>query len=256
MDDAKGRVLDSLTEKRERLETLYDFSLMQGGGQICGRLVAGEDAAALDRVLAEYEAETASRFAETGRAPLLYAVGDGNHSLATAKTCWEALKAQDPSLAGSQHPARYAMVELQNIRDAEQKFEPIHRLLLDVSKGALLQALEPVCAEGGYPVEWIAGGQRGTITLDPACGALPVAILQPVLDRFLREHGGRIDYIHGDDTAAELAQREDAVALLLPNISKDDFFRGIVMDGVLPRKTFSMGHSQEKRYYLECRRIK
>ena len=145
MDDAKGRVLDSLTEKRERLETLYDFSLMQGGGQICGRLVAGEDAAALDRVLAEYEAETASRFAETGRAPLLYAVGDGNHSLATAKTCWEALKAQDPSLAGSQHPARYAMVELQNIRDAEQKFEPIHRLLLDVSKGALLQALEPVC---------------------------------------------------------------------------------------------------------------
>ena len=108
----------------------------------------------------------------------------------------------------------------------------------------------------GYPVEWIAGGQRGTITLDPACGALPVAILQPVLDRFLREHGGRIDYIHGDDTAAELAQREDAVALLLPNISKDDFFRGIVMDGVLPRKTFSMGHAQEKRYYLECRRIK
>ena len=255
MDDAKGRVLDSLTEKRERLETFYDFSLMQGGGQICGRLVAGEDAAALDRVLAEYEAETASRFAETGRAPLLYAVGDGNHSLATAKTCWEALKAQDPSLAGSQHPAHYAMVELQNIRDAEQKFEPIHRLLLDVSKGALLQALEPVCAEGGYPVEWIAGGQRGTITLDPACGALPVAILQPVLDRFLREHGGRIDYIHGDDTAAELAQREDAVALLLPNISKDDFFRGIVMDGVLPRKTFSMGHAQEKRYYLECRKI-
>ena len=107
-----------------------------------------------------------------------------------------------------------------------------------------------------YPVEWIAGGQRGTITLDQACGALPVAILQPVLDRFLRAHGGHIDYIHGDDTAAELAQREDAVALLLPNISKDDFFRGIVMDGVLPRKTFSMGHAQEKRYYLECRKIR
>ena len=256
MDDAKGRVLDSLTEKREKLEKLYDFSLMQGGGQICGRLVAGEDAAALDRVLTEYEAETSARFAETGRAPLLYAVGDGNHSLATAKTCWEALKAQDPSLAGSQHPARYAMVELQNIRDAEQKFEPIHRLLLDVSRGELLQALAPVCAEGGYPVEWIAGSQRGTITLDSACGALPVAILQPVLDRFLREHGGRIDYIHGDDTASELAQRENAVAFLLPNISKDDFFRGIVMDGVLPRKTFSMGHAQEKRYYLECRKIR
>jgi hypothetical protein len=256
MDDEAGAVLDSLTAARDDLPLVYDFPLMQGGGRIVGRLVSGEAAHAFDRAVADYEARTVLRFAETGRAPLLYAVGDGNHSLATAKTCWEALKAQDPSLAGSQHPARYAMVELQNIRDAEQKFEPIHRLLLDVSKGALLQALEPVCAEGGYPVEWIAGGQRGTITLDQACGALPVAILQPVLDRFLREHGGHIDYIHGDDTAAELAQREDAVALLLPNISKDDFFRGIVMDGVLPRKTFSMGHAQEKRYYLECRRIK
>ena len=255
-DDREDHILSACEQKKDALPLLYDFTLMQGGGRITGRLLSGADAEDVLAAVGAYEREAVERYASQGLAPLLYAVGDGNHSLATAKTCWEALKAQDPSLAGSQHPARYAMVELQNIRDAEQKFEPIHRLLLDVSKGALLQALEPVCAEGGYPVEWIAGGQRGTITLDPACGALPVAILQPVLDRFLREHGGRIDYIHGDDTAAELAQREDAVALLLPNISKDDFFRGIVMDGVLPRKTFSMGHAQEKRYYLECRKIR
>ena len=256
MDDESGRVLDSLTEKRDGLEAVYDFDLMQGGGNIRGFLISGEDAAALDEALEIYEAGTRERFAATGKAPLLYAVGDGNHSLATAKTCWEALKAQDPSLAGANHPARYAMVELQNIRDESQKFEPIHRLLLDVPVDELLKEIEPLCAAGGYPIDYIAGGRRGTFSLDPGRGALPVAILQPFLDRFLREHGGRIDYIHGADTAAQLAQGENAAALLLPNISKDDFFRGIVMDGVLPRKTFSMGHAQEKRYYLECRKIR
>ncbi len=255
-DDETGRVLDSLTEKKDRLEKIYDFTLMQGGGHIAGYAVQGQDAAAFDAVLAACEAETAARFAATGRAPLLYAVGDGNHSLATAKSCWEALKAQDPALAGTKHPARYAMAELQNIRDASQKFEPIHRLLLDVSADDLLREADSICAPGGYPIVWHAEGRQGTLTLDPALGELPVAILQPFLDRWLKTHGGRIDYIHGEDAAVSLAQRENALAFLLPNISKGDFFRGIVMDGVLPRKTFSMGHAQEKRYYLECRKIR
>ena len=255
MDDAQSKVLDSLEQKRDRLTTLYDFELMQGGGRITGRLVDGEGAAELDALLDAYEQETKQRFAVTGRAPLLYAVGDGNHSLATAKTCWEALKAQDPTLAGSDHPARYAMVELQNIRDEEQKFEPIPRLLLDIDPDALLREADSICAPGGFEIEWISGARRGTLTLDRRLGELPVAILQPFLDRYLKEHGGRIDYIHGADTAAALAQTAGSMALLLPNISKDDFFRSIVMDGVLPRKTFSMGHAQEKRYYLECRRI-
>ena len=104
-------------------------------------------------------------------------------------------------------------------------------------------------------MDWYAGERRGTLSLDPARGELPVGILQPFLDRYLKEHGGKIDYIHGDETAARLAESENALAFLLPKISKEDFFRGIVMDGVLPRKTFSMGHALEKRYYIECRRI-
>ena len=255
MDDASGTVLDGLEAKKESLPTVYDFDLMQDGGHITGRLVQGADARALDAAIAGYETETAARFAETGRAPLLYAVGDGNHSLATAKTCWEERKAALPSLAGAEHPARYAMVELQNIRDDAQRFEPIHRLLTDVPVKKLLERAAVICAAGGMPVDWQAGERQGTLFLDRARGTLPVAVLQPFLDAFLRNGTGRIDYIHEEETARGLAGQKGAAAFLLPGISKEDFFRGIVMDGVLPRKTFSMGHAQEKRYYLECRKL-
>ena len=255
MDDAEGAVLDGLEQGKAELPTLYDFDLMQGGGHITGRLVSGAAAESFRAAVERYEAETAARFAGTGRAPLCYAVGDGNHSLAAAKTCWEALKTANPVLAGTRHPARYAMVELQNIRDEAQKFEPIHRLLFDVPVDRLLSDITAVCAPGGTPVDWQAGQRQGMIFLDTASGALPVAVLQPFLDSFLKEQSGAIDYIHGEETAAALAGQKNAISFLLPNISKEDFFRGIVMDGVLPRKTFSMGHAQEKRYYLECRRI-
>ncbi|MBR7074001.1 MAG: DUF1015 domain-containing protein [Oscillospiraceae bacterium] len=255
MDDAEGAVLDSLEESREELPAIYSFELMQGGGHIEGRLVSGAAAEALSAAVARYEAQTAARFAQTGKAPLFYAVGDGNHSLAAAKTCWETLKAQRPELAGTHHPARYAMVELQNIRDESQKFEPIHRLLIDVPVDRLLEKITSICAPGGTPVDWQAGERQGMIILNTASGALPVAVLQPFLDAFLKEQGGAIDYIHGEETAAQLAGQKKAISFLMPNISKEDFFRGIVMDGVLPRKTFSMGHAQEKRYYLECRKI-
>ena len=250
MDDASGRVLDSLEKKKAALPQVYRFSLMQGGDEVEGRLVE-----ALDAALEAYEQDTRERFAETGKAPLLYAVGDGNHSLAAAKTCWERLKQARPELAGTQHPARYAMVELQNIRDACQKFEPIHRLLTDVPVNKLLLAAKDVCGPGGLLVDWQAGERQGTLFLDKGKGTMAVAILQPLLDRFLHESGGSIDYVHEEDTAVRLAKRIGSIAFLMPKISKDDFFRGIVMDGVMPRKTFSMGHAWEKRYYLECRRI-
>lgn len=255
IDDEDGGVLDGLEQSKTELPQLYAFDLMQGGGHITGRLVSGTAADKLRTALDRYEARTADRFADTGKAPLCYVVGDGNHSLASAKTCWEALKAANPALAGTKHPARYAMVELQNIRDESQKFEPIHRLLIDVPVDKLLSEVTSVCAPGGTPVDWQAGQRQGMVFLDTASGALPVAVLQPFLDAFLKEQSGAIDYIHGGETAAALARQKNAISFLLPSISKADFFRGIVMDGVLPRKTFSMGHAQEKRYYLECRKI-
>ena len=255
MDDAEGLVLDTLEARKAELPLLYDFELMQGGGRIKGRLVRGKDAEALGAALAVYEEESARRFEDTGKPPLLYAAGDGNHSLAAAKNCWEALKQADPAVAGTRHPARYAMVELQNIRDEVQRFEPIHRILTGVDIAHVLREAAEVSAPGGIPVDWVTGEQQGTIFLDPELGELPVDALQRFLDRYLREHGGKIDYIHGAETAIKLSKGLEAICFLLPEFSKEELFRAIVLGGVLPRKTFSMGHPQEKRYYLECRRI-
>ena len=255
MDDASDVVLGSLEKRKEELPLLYTFNLMEGSGRIEGRLVRGEDAAALDAALAAYETETAARFAETGKAPLFYAVGDGNHSLAAAKTCWEALKEKNPALAGTAHPARYAMVELDNIRDEAQRFEPIHRLLTGVDTEELLHEAEAASAPGGHAVDWVAGKRQGTVFLDPELGVLPVAALQRFLDRYLRSRSAQIDYIHDEETAVSLAQGLERMSFLLPDFPKEALFRSIVVDGVLPRKTFSMGHAQEKRCYLECRRI-
>ena len=254
-DDREDHILSACEGRRDALPLLYDFTLMQGGGRITGRLLSGADAEDVLAAVGAYEREAVERYASQGLAPLLYAVGDGNHSLATAKTCWETLKRQNPALAGSDHPARWAMVELQNIHDASQQFEPIHRILTGISPAALLEGLSTRCAPAGHEVRWAAGERSGTVTLSRALGELPVAILQPFLDRWLEKRGGKIDYIHGDEVALELARQDDALAFLLPNISKADFFPGIVKGGVLPRKTFSMGHAQEKRYYLECRKI-
>ena len=254
-DDAEHRLLETLEDRKSSQEKLYDFDLMQGGGHIAGWLCSGEAAAAFDAALADYERATAAHYEACGKAPLLYAVGDGNHSLATAKTCWEARKAHDPALAGTGHPARYAMVELENIHDASQQFEPIHRILRGIDVDDFLAAAADLCAPSGYEIRWFSGTRQGALTLDPMRGELAIAILQPFLDAYLKSHGGEIDYIHGEDVVKSLAAQPDTVGLLLPGIAKGDFFRGIAFDGVLPRKTFSMGHAQEKRYYLECRAI-
>ena len=255
MDDTKGVVLDWLEAKRASLPLLYSVELMQGGGHIEGRLVRDTDAADLGVRIESYEAESAAHFYNMGKKPLLYAVGDGNHSLAAAKTCWEALKLREPEVVGTAHPARFAMVELQNLRDDCQKFEPIHRVLTEVSTRALLNEAEDICAPGGLPVDWQAGERQGMLFLDRARGEMQAAIRQPLLDRYLKDHKGKIDYIHEEETALMLSRKADAIAFLLPAIKKDGFFRSIAAGGVLPRKSFSLGHAQEKRYYIECRRI-
>ncbi len=255
MDDEEDGVLGWLEGRRASLPLLYSVDLMEGGGHIEGRLVRDTDAADLEVRIENYEAESAARFYAMGKEPLLYAVGDGNHSLAAAKTCWEALKLRSPEVVGTNHPARFAMVELQNIRDNCQKFEPIHRVLTEVSTRALLNEAEDICAPGGLPVDWQAGERQGMLFLDRARGEIQAAILQPLLDRYLKDHKGRIDYVHEEEAALKLSRKADAIAFLMPTIKKDGFFRGIAMGGVLPRKSFSLGHAQEKRYYIECRKI-
>ena len=257
-DDHEKKLIEPVASKKDGMKKLYDFELMEGGGRIRGWLVADEDARAFDAALTEYCEHVAEKYTGLPGVPMVFAVGDGNHSLATAKSCYEELKAAHPGEDLSRHPARYALVELENIHDEAQVFEPIHRVVVNTEPEKLLAALQDYCAPGGYPVQWYSGDRTGTVTLDPARSELPVGVLQAFLDKYLKEdkQPGEIDYIHDDDALIALAKQDKAIGFLLPAMEKSSLFRGVIRDGALPRKTFSMGHSREKRYYLEGRRIR
>ena len=186
-DDHEKKLIEPVAAKKDGMKKLYDFELMEGGGRIRGWLVADEDARAFDQALTEYCAHVAEKYTGLPGVPMVFAVGDGNHSLATAKSCYEELKAAHPGEDLSEHPARYALVELENIHDEAQVFEPIHRVVVNTEPEKLLAALQDYCAPGGYPVQWYSGDKTGTVTLDPARSELPVGVLQAFLDKYLKE---------------------------------------------------------------------
>ena len=256
-DDHDKVLIEPIAAKKDELTALYDFQLMEGGNRIAGWLVQGQAAEDFNARLTEYTAHVGEKYVGLNGVPMVFAVGDGNHSLATAKSCYEELKAQNPDQDLSMHPARFALVELENIHDEAQVFEPIHRVITQCDPKALLEALKAeACAEEGFAVQWYIGEENGTVHLDPAKSQLAVGVLQGFLDAYLKEHEGEIDYIHDDDALIALAKQDKAIGFLLPAMEKSQLFRGVIADGILPRKTFSMGHSREKRYYLEGRKIK
>ncbi len=245
-DDEKRQLIESLTGKKDSLPLLYDFDLMQGGGRLRGWLVAGEDADAFTAELDAYGQRMAQKYPDD---TVIYAVGDGNHSLASAKGCYEENTACEN--------ARYALVELENIHDDAQVFEPIHRVIKGTDPYRLLNTMQAAIGKSqGHPVQWHIGSKQGTVYVHDDKGTLPVGIVQDFLDSYLADHPGVIDYIHGEDSLRQLATAENAIGLILPPVEKNAFFQGIIAGGTLPRKTFSMGHAQEKRYYLEARKIK
>lgn len=255
-DDEKKMLIESVTESKVYMPKVYEFDLMEDGGHISGWLLQGEAVEAFNQRLKEYEENMREKYRGLGDSALLYAVGDGNHSLATAKACYEELKTKYSNEEARKHPARYALVELENIHDSAQQFEAIHRIIRGTDPEKMLQSMrEEICAEGGYPVIWYAGKDSGVIYLDKSKGEMAVAVLQSFLDSYLSGHAGEIDYIHGDEVLRGLADEESVIGFLLPAMEKEQLFRGVIADGVLPRKTFSMGDAKEKRYYLEARRI-
>lgn len=249
-NDPKDELFRQLDTVKEYLPVCYDFDLMENGGHITGRLITGPVRKQVDAWIESYQAG----FGDT-ESPLFYAVGDGNHSLAAAKSIWETTKAGLDDEAKASHPARFALAELENLQDDAQKFEPIHRILKHTNPDALLESLQAVSADEGYPVDWVSGSRKGTITLDPSLSPLPLAILQKHLDAWLAENEGEIDYIHGEKELEALAAEDDSIGFFLPAIEKDSLFETILKDGSLPRKTFSMGHAHEKRYYLEGKKL-
>lgn len=246
-DDQRKTIIEPLTAEKDNMEKVYDFTLCAGGGKIQGWLLGTDLTAKVNAALAVYEQE---------KLPMTYAVGDGNHSLATAKACYEELKKNNPDKDMSNHPARFALVELENIHDEAQQFAPIHRVIAKTNPAQLLTYLAEACTGAEVcPIPWFSGSEQGVLQLGIQPGQLPLAALQQALDAYLAENAGEIDYIHGDDVVKQLASEEGALGFLVPGIEKNQFFRSIVTDGILPRKTFSMGHAQEKRYYLEARKI-
>ena len=193
---------------------------------------------------------------------LLFAVGDGNHSLATAKECYERQKRLTPPEHWDALPARFALVELNNLHDSVLEFEPIHRVVFGVEPQQLLEAMEAyypgfIHGEGeGHVLPYVWGECQGTVTVPNPKAQLPVGTLQRFLDDYLQNNPGRVDYIHGAQVARDLARRKDTIAFLLPAMGKEELFPTVIHDGVLPRKTFSMGRAQDKRFYLEARRIR
>ena len=263
IDDPGKTVIEPLTGQTNAMERVYDFHLQQGGGHIRGWKLDNPQkesvAQALDSLCSEDAMEEKYGIRT---APLLFAVGDGNHSLATAKRCYEDLKKVTPKERWADLPARYALVEVVNNHDDALQFEPIHRVLFGVEPEKVLSAMKeyyPGAYEGvgeGHVIGYNFAGSHGHITVPHPDVQLAVGTLQGFLDDYLKENGGEVDYIHGEDVVESLGNKPGAMGFTLPAMGKEQLFKTVIADGVLPRKTFSMGHAQDKRYYLEARKIR
>lgn len=253
-NDRDDIIMKDLTSHKDELEGLYDFELMNGGGHITGWLIKGDYKAQLEKRLTDYTEHCKTQYGENA---VVFVVGDGNHSLATAKACYEKLKKDNPSIDLKQHPARYAMVELDNIFDESHVFEPIHRVLTDINPVDIMCKLQKnICGQTGYPVKWYSGLSSGTVYVNVENGDSALATMQEFFDNYLKENGGKIDYIHGEDVVVGLSKDINSIGFVFLNFDKKELFSVIEKNGVLPRKSFSIGHAKEKRYYIEARKIK
>lgn len=285
IDDPECTVIEPLFEKD--FEQVYDFELMMESGHLQGYKI--EDEATINTIataLTELSRQEVfnNKYGVDDKGVLLFAMGDGNHSLATAKNIWEAKKAAAENVADvMEDPARYALVELVNVHDKGLEFEPIHRVVFNVDPARMIENMGPYFAEQGsecsvelfteetelneritelrrldsvHVVAFISKDGYGLIKLSNPRLNLEVGNLQSFIDSYLEgEHEAYVDYIHGSDVVTDLGSKENNMGFYLPVLSKGELFKTVILDGALPRKTFSMGEADEKRFYLEARQI-
>ena len=277
IDDPQKTVIEPLTVAKEKFETLYDFELMLGSGHLAGYAVNADfESQVVEalRGLAKPETFAAKYDVDKSLPVLLFAMGDGNHSLATAKAIWEKIKGE----VGMDHPARYALVEIENVHDEALEFEPIHRVVFGLKKdifaemqsffgenykytaaasGAeMIQRVDS--AEGTKQLIGVVGGgqQFGVIEIANPPTNLAVGTIQSFLDPFVKNGGAeKIDYVHGEDVVERLSLQSGNVGFYVAGMHKNELFKTVILDGALPRKTFSMGEAKEKRFYVEARKI-
>ncbi len=261
IDDEKKNIIESLKNKVTESDIVYDFDLMKNGGHIKGYLLNNETMDEVDERL-ECLADKdyfENKYGVKDKGILLFAMGDGNHSLATAKACYENLKKEIGEKALSSK-SRYALVELVNLHSDALEFEAINRVIFNTDKDKLLNSLKEY-----YTINKERNGQEFRVVTDSIDEAwyienpksnIAVGSIQMFLDDYLKDNVGKIDYIHGEDVTKSLASKDNNVGFIFDAMAKEDLFKTVILDGALPRKTFSMGHANDKRYYLEARKIK
>ena len=261
IDDEKKNIIESLKNKVTESDIVYDFDLMKNGGHIKGYLLNNETMDEVDerlKCLADKD-YFENKYGVKDKGILLFAMGDGNHSLATAKACYENLKKEIGEKALSSK-SRYALVELVNLHSDALEFEAINRVIFNTDKDKLLNSLKEY-----YTINKERNGQEFRVVTDSIDEAwyienpksnIAVGSIQMFLDDYLKDNVGKIDYIHGEDVTKSLASKDNNVGFIFDAMAKEDLFKTVILDGALPRKTFSMGHANDKRYYLEARKIK
>lgn len=261
IDDEKKNIIESLKNKVTESDIVYDFDLMKNGGHIKGYLLNNETMDEVDerlKCLADKD-YFENKYGVKDKGILLFAMGDGNHSLATAKACYENLKKEIGEKALSSK-SRYALVELVNLHSDALEFEAINRVIFNTDKDKLLNSLKEY-----YTINKEGNGQEFRVVTDNIDEAwyienpksnIAVGSIQMFLDDYLKDNVGKIDYIHGEDVTKSLASKDNNVGFIFDAMAKEDLFKTVILDGALPRKTFSMGHANDKRYYLEARKIK
>lgn len=242
-DDKQKTLIESFNDKKSLMKKIYDFDLMLDGGNIKGWLIDGKFAEEFDSKMQNY-------ISSKQNSSLTFAVGDGNHSLAAAKACY---------LENPEKISKYAMVELENIHDDALKFEPIHRIIKNVNPETIIENIKSdLCSQNendAFELKYYFANKYGTLYLRKNLGASALNIIQKYLD----EKNFEIDYIHDIDALKNLSSKSGNLGFELPPFDKKakfEFFDLIAASGTLPRKTFSMGHAQEKRYYIEARLIR
>lgn len=250
IDDINNTVIEPLSSQKDKMQKVYDFDLMMGGGHIAGYLIDKDNIERINVSLAKLNEITGNE--------LLFAVGDGNHSLATAKECYEILKRENQE-AAAVSAARYALAEVGNIHSEALDFEPIYRVMFSVDPCDVLAEFKKYFSScnANSDITVTYGTKEEVIKIHIPSDKLSTGVIQEFIDSYIYKHPeAKVDYIHGINDVKALSSKENTIGFIYDGISKETLFESVKATGALPRKTFSMGESRDKRYYLECRKIK
>ena len=257
LDDEKREIIEKLADKKDKFIKVYDFDMMMNSGHITGYVIDDETAKELEAKLEKLNDIDAfnSKYGVNEESPLVFAVGDGNHSLATAKEYYRQIK--ENIIDGSIEMARYALCEIVNLHDSSLEFEAIHRVVFDIDWDNFQKEFLSFAKEGSGEQSFylVKDGKKTLWSVINPTANITVGSVQNFIDGYLAANAGKVDYIHGEDVVLELSKGNN-IGIILDAMEKSELYKTVTVDGALPRKTFSMGEACDKRFYTEVRRIR